>query len=69
LPPTSAATPEAAPAPAAPLPPPRQPTAPRREAEPIDLLEVAGGSVAKRLAPVAVGLVVLLLLLIRRRRH
>jgi carbon monoxide dehydrogenase subunit G len=70
LPPTTSATPEAAPAPATPLPPPRQPSAPRREAEPIDLLEVAGASVAKRVAPVAAALVaVLLLLLIRRRKH
>lgn len=71
LPPTSAATPEAAPAPAAPLPPPQQqptmPRPPRREAEPIDLLDVAGGSVAKRVLPVAV-IVLLLLLIVRRRR-
>jgi carbon monoxide dehydrogenase subunit G len=50
---------EAPPAPAAPAPP-------RAAAEPIDLLDVAGGSVAKRLAPVAV--VLLLLFIIWRRR-
>jgi len=68
LPPTTSATPEAAPAPATPLPP--RPTAvpPRKAAEPINLLEVAGGSVAKRLAPVA-AILVLLILLIRRRRN
>jgi uncharacterized protein len=66
LPPTTSATPEAAPAPPTPL--PAQTSAPRRPAEPIDLLDVAGGSIAKRLAPVAV-VVVLLLLIIRRRRH
>jgi carbon monoxide dehydrogenase subunit G len=49
------------------------PTGPRRidspEAEPIDLLEAAGGSAARRLVPVAVGVVVLFLLwrLLRRR--
>jgi len=37
-----------------------------REAEPIDLLEVAGGSVAKRAIPVAAVLAVLLLILWRR---
>jgi carbon monoxide dehydrogenase subunit G len=68
LPPTSSATPEAAPAPATPLPPRPTPVAPRREAEPIDLLDLAGGSVAKRLAPVAIVLIVLFLL-IRRRRN
>ena len=66
LPPV-APTPEAAPAPATPL-PPSPPAAPRKVAEPIDLLDVAGGSIAKRLAPVAV-VVVLLLLIIRRRRR
>ena len=40
---------------------------PRPAAEPIDLLDVAGGSIAKRVAPVAVALVLLLLLLRRRR--
>ncbi|MBV9291385.1 MAG: SRPBCC family protein [Frankiales bacterium] len=42
--------------------------APRPEAPPIDLLEVAGGSVAKRLAPVA-ALVALVLLVVWRRRR
>jgi predicted ATPase with chaperone activity len=42
--------------------------APRRSAEAIDLLDVAGASVAKRLAPVA-AVVALLLLLFWRRRH
>ena len=51
------------PAPVRPITPP-----PRRPAEPIDLLDVAGPSVAKRLAPVLVA-VVLLLLLVRRRRR
>jgi uncharacterized protein len=69
LPPTTAATPEAAPAPPTPLPARPQPAAPRREAEPIDLLDVAGGSVAKRLAPVAAVLVLLFLLIHRRRKH
>jgi len=68
LPPTTSATPEAAPAPPTPLPPRPQPTPPRKAAEPIDLLDVAGGSIAKRLAPVAIALV-LLFLVLRRRRH
>jgi carbon monoxide dehydrogenase subunit G len=71
LPPTASATPEAAPAPATPVVPPQQPTTPRpprREAEPIDLLDVAGGSVAKRAAPLA-GVLVLLLLILRWRRN
>lgn len=42
---------------------------PTRPAEPIDLLDVAGGSVARRLAPLAVVLAVVLLLLRRRRRR
>ena len=67
LPPV-AATPEAAPAPPTPLPSQPRPTPPRKPAEPIDLLDVAGGSIAKRLAPVAI-VVVLLLLIIRRRRR
>jgi uncharacterized protein len=45
------------------VPPPAHP------AEPIDLLDVAGGSVARRLAPLAIALVVVLLLLRRRRRR
>jgi carbon monoxide dehydrogenase subunit G len=40
----------------------------RPPAEPIDLLEVAGGSVAKRLVPVVVAVLLLLLILRRRRR-
>jgi carbon monoxide dehydrogenase subunit G len=55
----------AGPPPAA-APPPRPPRPP---AEPIDLLDVAGPSVAKRLAPVAAAFVVLLMLLRRRRRN
>lgn len=51
------------PAPVTPIAPP-----PRRPAEPIDLLDVAGPSVAKRLGPVLAA-VVLLLLLVRRRRR
>jgi len=43
--------------------------APQREVEPINLLESAGPAVAKRLAPVAVGVVVLLIALRRRSRH
>jgi hypothetical protein len=73
LPPTTSATPEAAPAPATPIPAATQPSPPRprREAEPIDLLDVAGGSVAKRALP-ALGVVALLTLLfvvLRRRKH
>jgi uncharacterized protein len=41
---------------------------PPREAEAIDLLDVAGGSVAKRVLPVAAALAALWLLLRRRRR-
>ena len=51
---------------------PEAPAAPPpriREAEPIDLLDVAGGSVAKRLAPVAAAVVVLLLIFWGRRRR
>ena len=51
-----------------------QPAAPRvisqpREAEPIDLLDVAGGSVAKRALPVIVAVVVLLLIVLKRRNR
>ena len=56
--------------------PPKQETAgprtvapPIREAQPIDLLDVAGESVAKRLVPVAAVLAVLLLILWRRGRR
>jgi hypothetical protein len=40
-----------------------------RAAQPVDLLDAAGGSMAKRLAPVGIGLLLLLLLVRRRRRH
>jgi len=73
LPPTTAAPVEAPPAPAAAASEaprqPRQVPPPIRAAEPIDLLDVAGGSIAKRLAPVAAALAVLLLLLWGRRRR
>src|SRR3954449_12752639 len=74
---------EAAPAPAAPVPqeastiaeartddgPARAATpSPRPPAEPIDLLDVAGASVAKRLVPVVAAVLLLLLILRRRRR-
>ena len=58
--------------------PPQEPQAPReprtvpppaRAAEPIDLLDVAGESIAKRLLPVAGVLAVLLLILWGRRRR
>lgn len=52
------------PAPVTPITPP-----PRRPAEPIDLLDVAGPSVAKRLAPVLAAVLLLMLLLRRRRRR
>jgi carbon monoxide dehydrogenase subunit G len=45
------------------------PLPPRKAAEPIDLLDVAGASVAKRVAPIAAAVGALLLLLLRRRRH
>src|SRR4051794_38572803 len=48
---------------------PRTVPPPARAAEPIDLLDVAGGSVAKRLLPVAAVLGVLLLILWGRRRR
>jgi carbon monoxide dehydrogenase subunit G len=48
---------------------PRTVPPPARAAEPIDLLDVAGGSIAKRLVPVAAALAVLLLLLWGRRRR
>jgi carbon monoxide dehydrogenase subunit G len=53
-----------APAPVSPITPPRRPPA-----EPIDLFDVAGPSVAKRVAPVIAAVVLLLLLLRRRRRR
>jgi uncharacterized protein len=69
----AAEKPEPKPTPAAPAAPttsagPRQVAPPARETEPIDLLDVAGESLAKRLAPVAAVVAVLLLLLWRRRR-
>jgi carbon monoxide dehydrogenase subunit G len=57
-------------APPAPTPhAPRQVPPPVRAAEPIDLLDVAGGSIVRRLAPVAAALAVLLLLVWGRRRR
>jgi uncharacterized protein len=56
-------------APAAEAPPTPRVISQAREAEPIDLLEVAGGSVAKRAIPVVAALVVLLLIVMRRRRR
>lgn len=47
---------------------PRVVAPPARPAEAIDLLDVAGGSVAKRLAPL-IGVLVVVLLLLRRRRR
>ncbi|MBE7187225.1 SRPBCC family protein [Jatrophihabitans endophyticus] len=49
--------------------PTARPAAPRREAEPINLIESAGPAIAKRLAPVGVVVVLLVLLLRRRRRR
>ena len=73
-PPTAAPVetpPASAPAAAQPSAPrqPRQVPPPVRAAEPIDLLEVAGGSIVKRVAPIAAALAVLLLLLWGRRRR
>lgn len=48
---------------------PRQVPPPVREAAPIDLLDVAGESVAKRLVPVAAVLALLLLIIWGRRRR
>ena len=48
---------------------PRQVAPPPRPAEPIDLLDVAGESVAKRLLPVAAVLALLLLIVWGRRRR
>jgi uncharacterized protein len=73
VPPAAAAPAAEAITPAAPA--AAKPTGPRmvpppvRPAEPIDLLDVAGGSLAKRLAPLVGALVVVLLLLRRRRRR
>jgi carbon monoxide dehydrogenase subunit G len=74
--PAEPATPEAAAAPPAPEPP--KPAAapqadaspaPRRSAEAIDLLDVAGAPVAKRIAPIAALVAFLLLFLALRRRR
>ncbi|MBA2415351.1 MAG: SRPBCC family protein [Geodermatophilaceae bacterium] len=64
---TPATTPAPAPAAAPTTAPPRKPAT---EPEPIDLLELAGGSLMTRAAPVAGGVAVLLLLFyfLRRRR-
>jgi carbon monoxide dehydrogenase subunit G len=80
--PAPAAAPEpaakpAAPKPSAPKPAEAKPAAqaprtvppPARAAEPIDLLDVAGGSIVKRVAPLAAAVAVLLLLLWGRRRR
>jgi uncharacterized protein len=48
---------------------PRHVAPPARAAEPIDLLDVAGGSLAKRVAPVVAVLAVLLLIVWGRRRR
>jgi carbon monoxide dehydrogenase subunit G len=40
-----------------------------RPAQPVDLLDAAGGSMAKRFAPIGIGLLLLLLLVRRRRRR
>jgi uncharacterized protein len=48
---------------------PRTIPQPARETEPIDLLDIAGESVAKRLVPVAAVLALLLLIVWRRRRR
>jgi uncharacterized protein len=64
--PEAAAAPEASTPEPAPAPEPRE----RRSAEAIDLLDVAGAPVAKRLAPLAVFVALLLLFVaLRRRRH
>ncbi|HEX6919914.1 MAG TPA: carbon monoxide dehydrogenase, partial [Actinomycetes bacterium] len=61
-----AEAPAAGPPPAQAVP---QPTAPRREAEPIDLLGAAGVPVLKRVVPLVVAVVALVLLwrFLRRR--
>jgi len=63
--PTTAEPVMAEPVTAAPAPPAR----PVAEPEPINLLESAGPAVAKRLAPVALVLLVLLIIVRRRRSH
>jgi hypothetical protein len=39
-----------------------------RPAEPVDLMAVSGGSIAKRLAPLVIGVLALFLVLRRRRK-
>ncbi|MGH3672249.1 MAG: hypothetical protein ACRDSH_16715, partial [Pseudonocardiaceae bacterium] len=65
--PASAGQPVPVEAPAAPLPPPPVRPVPPPVTEEIDLLDAAGGAVAKRALPVAVALV-LLAVVIRWRR-
>ncbi|MGH8961870.1 MAG: SRPBCC family protein [Jatrophihabitantaceae bacterium] len=48
---------------------PKQPVTPRPDVEPINLIESAGPAIAKRLAPVALALLVLLIAVRRRRKH
>jgi uncharacterized protein len=60
----------ATPAPAAPMPSPASaPPRERRSAEAIDLLDVAGAPVAKRLAPIAALLLLIFVVLAIRRRR
>ncbi len=66
-PPAATATVTPAPPKPAPVPPPAAPT--RRSAEAIDLLDVAGAPVAKRVAPIAALVALLLVLLAMRRRR
>ena len=68
VPPQAAETPTAAP-PKTETTGPRTVAPPARETQPIDLLDVAGESVAKRLVPVAALLAVLLLIVWGRRRR
>jgi uncharacterized protein len=49
--------------------PPRVRAIDSPEAEPVDIMQAAGGSVAKRAAPIVVGLIALLLVLRLRRRR
>jgi uncharacterized protein len=63
----TAEPPKATPAPAPPAPPVEPPA--RRSAEAIDLLDVAGAPVAKRLAPIAALVALVLVFLALRRRR